>query len=414
MSGPLGASARSSMSSPSLSSSLQNAQSSSMESLESSYSTTESATGDHEGTRVSNLVHENSSLKNEIEQLKTRVTSLSSENTSLKANSVSIQAMAEQEEEYISNKLLKKIQTLKKEKEVLAMNYEQEEEFLTNDLQRKLDKLRQEKLQLEQALDHEAQDNQVKVLMRKVSDLEAVTNTKQKDLDRLKHEKVELENALEQEQEMLVNKLHKQMEKVEKEKRELEEKLGRVSSPSSSPGRSSHGSEHKSSTGSNSGMDEGTRLAVKCRSLETEVRHLKQLLMESESRQSTRLAHLEFEEKGLREQNMLLLKRLKREMERSEALCRTLSESESSLEMEEEKMFNESRARCASPIPYSPSPTRRTMSPATYIHASSLAPSFARTGSLGSANPNSGNNSVRRTYSNDQPKQSHGKKETIM
>lgn len=408
MSGPI--STRSSMSSPSPSSSLHTAQSSSMESLESSYSTTESTTGEGETVRFSALMHENVSLKNEVEQLKNRVNSLSSENKSLKTSSASIQAIAEQEEEYISNKLLKKIQILKKEKEVLAMNYEQEEEFLTNDLQRKLDKLRQEKLQLEQALDHELQESQVSVLMKKVSDLETITNSKQKDLERLKHEKVELENALEQEQEMLVNKLYKQMEKVEKEKRDLEEKLGRVSSPSSSPGRGSH--EHKGSTGSNSGMDESTQLAVKCRNLESEVRHLKRLLMESESRQSSRLAHLEFEEKGLREQNMLLIKRLRREMERSEALCRTLSESESSLEMEEEKIFNENRARGASPIPYSPSPTRR--SPATYIHPSILAPTFARTGSLGSANPNSANNSVRRTHSNDVPKPFRGKKETII
>lgn len=48
------------------------------------------------------------------------------------------QAKAEEEEEFISNTLLKKIQSLKKEKETLAMNYEQEEEFLTNDLSRKL------------------------------------------------------------------------------------------------------------------------------------------------------------------------------------------------------------------------------------------------------------------------------------
>ena len=33
---------------------------------------------------------------------------------------------------------MKKIQSLKKEKESLAMNYEQEEEYLTNDLSRKL------------------------------------------------------------------------------------------------------------------------------------------------------------------------------------------------------------------------------------------------------------------------------------
>ena len=41
------------------------------------------------------------------------------------------QAKAEQEEEFISNTLLKKIQELKKEKENLALNYEQEEECLT-------------------------------------------------------------------------------------------------------------------------------------------------------------------------------------------------------------------------------------------------------------------------------------------
>lgn len=48
------------------------------------------------------------------------------------------QAKAEQEEEFISNTLLKKIQALKKEKETLAHHYEQEEECLTNDLSRKL------------------------------------------------------------------------------------------------------------------------------------------------------------------------------------------------------------------------------------------------------------------------------------
>jgi Uncharacterized conserved protein H4 (DUF2046) len=46
--------------------------------------------------------------------------------------------MAEQQEEFISNTLLKKIEVLKSEKEQLARNYEQEEEFLTNDLSRKL------------------------------------------------------------------------------------------------------------------------------------------------------------------------------------------------------------------------------------------------------------------------------------
>lgn len=51
------------------------------------------------------------------------------------------QARAEQEEEFISNTLLKKIQALKKEKETLAHHYEQEEECLTNDLSRKLNQV---------------------------------------------------------------------------------------------------------------------------------------------------------------------------------------------------------------------------------------------------------------------------------
>lgn len=51
------------------------------------------------------------------------------------------QAKAEQEEEFISNTLLKKIQALKKEKESLAHHYEQEEECLTNDLSRKLNQV---------------------------------------------------------------------------------------------------------------------------------------------------------------------------------------------------------------------------------------------------------------------------------
>jgi coiled-coil domain-containing protein 6 len=51
------------------------------------------------------------------------------------------QARAEQEEEYISNSLMKKISELKKEKEALALNYEQEEECLTNELSKKLNRV---------------------------------------------------------------------------------------------------------------------------------------------------------------------------------------------------------------------------------------------------------------------------------
>ena len=47
-----------------------------------------------------------------------------------------------------------------------------------------------------------------------------------------------MENTLEQEQEMLVNKLWKRMEKVEAEKRELESRLGTTPPPSPNNDRS--------------------------------------------------------------------------------------------------------------------------------------------------------------------------------
>lgn len=97
-----------------------------------------------------------------------------------------MQAKAEQEEEFISNTLLKKIQELKKEKETLANNYEREEEFLTNDLSRKLQQLREEKQSLEQSLEQE-QASQINKLMKRINRLEAETINKQNTLVILLH-----------------------------------------------------------------------------------------------------------------------------------------------------------------------------------------------------------------------------------
>ncbi len=55
--------------------------------------------------------------------------------------------------------------------------------------------------------------------MRRIEKLETETSAKQSSLDTLRREKVELENTLEQEQEALVNKLWKRMDKLESEKR---------------------------------------------------------------------------------------------------------------------------------------------------------------------------------------------------
>ncbi|CAF1464078.1 unnamed protein product [Rotaria sordida] len=61
--------------------------------------------------------------------------------------------------------------------------------------------------------------------MKRIKRLEAETLNKQNTLDQLKREKIELENTLEKEQESLVNRLWKRMEKLETDKRLLQLKL---------------------------------------------------------------------------------------------------------------------------------------------------------------------------------------------
>jgi len=55
-----------------------------------------------------------------------------------------------------------------------------------------------------------------------------------------------------------------------------------------------------------------------------------------------KMSHFAMEERGIRDENLRLQRRLQLEMERRESLCRHLSESESSLEMEDERHFHES------------------------------------------------------------------------
>jgi len=72
----------------------------------------------------------------EMEQGHTNI--LRHDNQALKKTAVDMSALTEQEEEFISNKLLKHITGLKKVKGELLVQVEQEEEWLTNMLQKKL------------------------------------------------------------------------------------------------------------------------------------------------------------------------------------------------------------------------------------------------------------------------------------
>lgn len=282
--------------------------------------------------RIESLTQQNKVLKVELETYKIRVKVIQEENRALRQASVIIQAKAEQEEEYISNTLLKKIQALKKEKETLAHHYEREEECLTNDLSRKLDQLRQEKCKLELTLEQE-QECLVNKLMRKIEKLEAETSAKQNHLEQLRREMVELENTLEQEQEALVNKLWKRMDKLEAEKRSLQIKLDQPVSDPTSPKEINHRNEN--------GNDTASQLTAHIQNLRSEVDQLRGNLAAAEKESKEKSQQFAQEEKCIRDENKRLQRKLQQEVERREALSRHLSESESSLEFEEERLFNE-------------------------------------------------------------------------
>lgn len=245
----------------------------------------------------------------------------------------------------------------------------------------------------------------VNKLMRKIEKLEAETLAKQTNLEQLRREKIELENTLEQEQESLVNRLWKRMERLEAEKRMLQEKLdqpvsapvspraimnsarlsnaigvgggnsssnssimlGFLSNNSVSSGYASNASSLSSTNNSVNATNNNNNnptimlnaettaqnLTEHIINLRREVSRLKTCLEKAEREHKENMAKLVKEEKEIRDENLRLQRRLQMEVDRREQLCRHLSESESSLEMDDERHFNEStRVRTiSSPLP---------------------------------------------------------------
>ena len=98
---------------------------------------------------------------------------------------------------------------LHREKVELEKQLEVEQEYIVNRLQKRVDSLALEKERL----------NQEKVMLkREVNDLKAERR-------KLNLDKVILESTLEQEEEAIVNKLQRQIEHLQKEKRELERRI---------------------------------------------------------------------------------------------------------------------------------------------------------------------------------------------
>lgn len=71
--------------------------------------------------------------------------------------------------------------------------------------------------------------------------------------------------------------------------------------------------------------------------LRQEVGQLRTTLSSAQSEHAEKTAHYEKEERHLIEENLRLRKKLQMEVERRNELCRHLSESESSLEMDDER-----------------------------------------------------------------------------
>lgn len=146
--------------------------------------------------------------------------------------------------------------------------------------------------------------------------------------------------------------------------------------------------------------DTAANLSSHIQTLRSEVVRLKNLLsIHQQERKSSSLAFLLIsdvrlclldtekmqryatEERNIREENLRLQRKLQLEMDRREALCRHLSESESSLEMEEERHYNEAiiggvaggssaaappgvrPRRVSSPVPYPSPSSSRPLSP---------------------------------------------------
>jgi len=128
-----------------------------------------------------------------------------------------------------------------------------------------------------------------------------------------------------------VNRLWKKLDRLEHEKRNLQTRLNEngtnpvVAAVITRPVERADSSE---------------KVASHVKTLKREVDRLRKQLSSSSTEHTNQMKAMESEEKSLREKNLQLQRKLQMEIERREALHRHLSESESSLEMDEERIFN--------------------------------------------------------------------------
>lgn len=252
------------------------------------------------------------SLEHQLEVERANCRQLEQDKRILKQACVSLQQHAEQDEEYISNALLKRIKDLEREKARLEAAGEDT-----------------------QALHYQ--------------------------LERLRREKVELENRLEQESEYVVNKMAKEKERLLEKNHQLEEKLQRQES---SPA-----------------MD--TTLPV-VRELSEEILRLRQLLISSGKADSDQVARMLEEHQQLREENLRLHRKLQYALDKIAGLEKANLLIRAQAEMDDERQFNMRRSvessRNSSPAPLRSQPP--ASSPCSLPHHLSPHSLLARAHSL--------------------------------
>eukprot|EP00301_Raphidiophrys_heterophryoidea_P018025 c3002_g1_i1.p1 GENE.c3002_g1_i1~~c3002_g1_i1.p1 ORF type:complete len:372 (-),score=108.84 c3002_g1_i1:525-1640(-) len=138
-------------------------------------------------------------LKAELAAVRVKTASLEEQVKAAKKSAVQMQAKTEVEEEFITNRLMKRLDELQAEKEHLVKQVQLEEEHLANAMQ-KLNQLQQEKVQLQQQLEREE---------------EYVVNKLQKQILQVTSEKRELERKLVEHSDALISTLHNGVQRVQ-------------------------------------------------------------------------------------------------------------------------------------------------------------------------------------------------------
>lgn len=134
-----------------------------------------------EQSQIRDLRRQLSSLKLELVREKQRRQAAEEHVRELRRESTLNQIRIEEEEEMISNKLMKRLSELKQEKEQIARASESDSEWVTNSLSQRLEELQRQKHRIIAAAEEEN---------------EYIVNRLNKELEALRHEKQELERKV--------------------------------------------------------------------------------------------------------------------------------------------------------------------------------------------------------------------------